>query len=117
MYEKYNARRFFFGSYILAAVSASLILINNDEDSQYYEMVMSFIARFAISCTYQGIYLSNNLFPIVFASTTFGVCNFFAGLAGLFSFEVLLKLDDSLAISLFIVFSIAGSIVAIFLKE
>ncbi|CDW88182.1 solute carrier family member 5 [Stylonychia lemnae] len=113
LYAKTTGKKFFFFSYTLAGVFGSFILISQE----YPEMMASFMSRFFISLTYTGIYMSNSVFPVLFSSTTFGVCNFFAGLAGMLSYEVILKLDDPIQVSIMIVLCLGGGMISIFLKE
>ena len=56
LYVKLKARKFFFFSYILAAVSGAVIVINLGDSewdgTKYFEMTFSFIARFGISSSF-----------------------------------------------------------------
>lgn len=119
-YEKYKARRFFFFSFALTIFGGIIVLINLEKESdhqKYLEMSFCWVTRFGISMIYEGVYMANGLFPILFASTSFGICNFFAGLSGLFSFEVLLKLDDENQFWVYLGVSFLGLIIGLFINE
>ncbi|CDW86321.1 solute carrier family member 5 [Stylonychia lemnae] len=113
IYEKVTGKKLFFFSYMFAAIAGSLMLTNQGN----IEMIASYSARFGISITYSGIYLSNEVFPVLYSSTTFGVCNFFAGITGLITYETILKLEDQVQICIMIILCMAGGVIAIFLKE
>lgn len=88
IYYKFGPRKFFFVAYIIAAIGCIGILSVDQNVFKGLEMFFSYFGRFGISATYQGVYLANELFPIIFASTTFGVCNIFGGMAGAASIEL-----------------------------
>eukprot|EP00347_Sterkiella_histriomuscorum_P018095 403346808 len=122
LYEKFGARKLFFFAYIFAMLGGIGVLITVDFDDapqsqQYLEMSFAWLTRFGISITYEGLYMTTGLFPILFASTSFGICNLFAGLAGLFSFEVLLKQEDTTQFMFYVIFCLVGSIVSLFQVE
>ena len=69
-----KSTKLFVFSYIICLFSGIGILLNDKEKLPYVDMICNFICKFGIAAAYQGVYLANILFPIVFASTTFGVC-------------------------------------------
>lgn len=61
------------------------ILANDREKLPYVDMACNFIVKFGIASCYQAAYIANVLFPIVFSSTTFGICCMVGAIAGVFS--------------------------------
>ena len=116
LYEKLGARRTFFFMYILAAVSAIGVLAISEESNPGLDLLSSYIARFAISATYQAIYLVMDLFPILFASTIFGACNVFAGITNLGS-AVFYPLSDNEMVGIFIALALVIGFVSLMLVE
>lgn len=89
LFSKIGPQKFFFYTYFLGALGGLGVLIVDENEMKEVEMLCSFVAIFGISATYQAIYLNNDLFPIIFASTTFGVCNIFSGIANAISIEII----------------------------
>lgn len=79
-------------------------------------MVCTYLAKFAISSAYNGVYNANSLFPIFFSSTTFGVCNCFGGLSNIVG-VFLLDLSENLNFILFIILSAIASILSLVIKD
>jgi len=83
LYEKIGTRVSFIGSFIIAIVG-SILLITFDGE-KYKDFVPLFVlgSKFGISGSFNVVYLANGLFPPLYSSTTFGLCNFFARLASM----------------------------------
>lgn len=79
-------------------------------------MSCNFICKFGIAAAYQGVYLANILFPIVFASTTFGVCCMMGSISGFFSSGVY-SIDGTVPWFIFTALSTIGIICALMLRE
>ena len=56
-----------------------ILCSTTDAYHPFVEMAFAFISKFGISGAYQGIYMANSLFPVIFSSTTFGICNISGG--------------------------------------
>jgi MFS family permease len=69
-----KSTKLFFYSYSICIVGALTIMINNEKEYPVIDMIGQFICKFGIASGFQACYLANVLFPIIFASTTFGVC-------------------------------------------
>jgi len=64
-------------------------LIATDRNrNPYVNLISNFICKFGIAAAYQNVYNANGLFPLVFASTTFGICCLMGALSAFFSEHV-----------------------------
>jgi hypothetical protein len=61
-------------AYVICLLGAIGIIINDKEKFNYLDMIFNFIVKIGTASAFQGVYIANVLFPVVFASTTFGVC-------------------------------------------
>jgi hypothetical protein len=77
--------KLFIMSFSICLVGALGILINDKDNFPIVDMICNFIVKFGIASCYQGVYIANVLFPIVFSSTTFGICCMFGAIAGVLS--------------------------------
>lgn len=77
--------KLFIMSFSICLVGALGILINDKDNFPIVDMICNFIVKFGIASCYQGVYIANILFPIVFSSTTFGICCMFGAIAGVLS--------------------------------
>ena len=75
-------------------------------------MVLS--AKFGISGAFNVVYLANGLFPPAYASTTFGMCNFFARLASMLAPQFA-EFTAPLPMIIFCIMAGLASIVCLFL--
>lgn len=82
LYEKIGTRVSFIGSFIIAVIG-SVLLINLGDTHKALIPVMVLGSKFGISASFNVVYLANGLFPALYSSTTFGICNFFARLASM----------------------------------
>ena len=112
LFSRVGAKRFFFWAYFLAVIGGIGVMLIDEIDE--LEMLFSYLGRFGISATYQAIYLNNDLFPIIFASTTFGVCNIFGGIANAVGIEVTLLEEDPMMF-VFLAFCISAAILSLFI--
>lgn len=80
-----QSTKLFIFSFSICIVGAIGIIINGLGKEPHVDMICNFICKFGIASCYQGVYLANILFPIVFASTTFGICCMNGAFAGLLS--------------------------------
>lgn len=69
-----KSTKLFIASYSICLVGGIGLLANDKDKAPYLDMIFNFTCKFGIASAYQGCYQSNILFPIVYASTTFGVC-------------------------------------------
>ena len=74
IFEKYKAKKAFVVAYLpIFILSIALVIITN-HDFILAKLIIISIMRFSIAMAYQAIYLVNDLFPLIFSSTTFGLC-------------------------------------------
>ena len=103
-------------SYIICLVGAIGILINDKEKLPYMDMICNFIVKIGTASSYQGVYIANVLFPVVFASTTFGICCMQGAIASMISPSVY-ELGDTIPWYIFIALSVLGIICSISLRD
>ena len=115
-YDRLGPKKLFFISYVLSIVGGIGVLIANVSELYYMDMICTYLAKFAISSAYNGVYNANSLFPIFFSSTTFGVCNCFGGFAYIIG-TFLLDLSENLNFILFITFSGIATLLSLFIKD
>jgi len=62
-----------------------------DQENGTDNLVFFFITQFGIAMAYQGNFLTINIFPSIFFSTSFGICNTFAIISEIIVLEVITK--------------------------
>ena len=82
LYERIGPKISFIASFIIAIIG-SIFLITLGDRYPLFLPVMVLGSKFGISGSFNVVYLANGLFPPVYSSTTFGICNFFARLASI----------------------------------
>lgn len=82
LYERIGTKISFVGSFIIAIIG-SLLLITLGDSNKTLIPVFVLGSKFGISGSFNVVYLANTLFPPIYSSTTFGVCNFVARLASM----------------------------------
>ena len=120
LYESFatrRARKLFLVSYGLCLFGACGVLLNNPEEQPILDMTMDYIVKFAIAMAFQGVYLSNDLFPIVFASTTFGVSAMMGSASAALSVFVIYDFETQWPWLLFIALTFVGIVCCLLLKE
>jgi len=81
------------------------------------DLAFNYICKFGIAAAFQGCYLASGvLFPIIFASTTFGACNLMGTISAFFSVDVYSLYSISEWYS-FAGLCIVGIIISFLLKE
>ena len=75
-------------------VGAIGILINDETKYPVLDLFFNYVAKFGIGSAFQAVYLANVLFPIVFSSTTFGLCCMMASTASFISIWEIYDFED-----------------------
>lgn len=104
-------------SYTICLVGSLGIILNNEEESPWLDLIFTFISKFGIAMAFQGVYLANVLFPIVFSSTTFGICCMMGSTAAFGSVFQIYNFEDKSPVALFGILSVVGFILALLQKE
>jgi hypothetical protein len=104
-------------SYTVGLVASLGIVFNDPEENEVLDMLLNFLCKFCVAMGFQGVYLSNYLFPIVFSSTTFGLCCMMGSTAAFISIWSIYDFADNQPWLIFIAFSILGIILALLQKE
>jgi len=72
------------------------ILFNNDEVHPYLDLTFTYCCKFGIAIAFQAAFWATNvLFPIIFASTTFGLCDMMGTISCFFSVDVYTLPNDN----------------------
>ena len=103
-------------SFSICLVGALGILINDKDNFPIVDMICNFIVKFGIASCYQGVYIANVLFPIVFSSTTFGICCMFGAIAGVLSPNIY-ELEAPYQWYVFITLSVLGIACSLALRD
>lgn len=108
-------------AYVIVTIGTiGLILTHNIRDPSItpLNMIFTFIVKFGASMSYQGVFLIVEVFPLIFYSTIFGICNVFGIIANILSIEFLDILDnDVIRFSILIILSLAAIVLANLFKE
>ena len=79
-------------------------------------MLFTYMAKFGVSAAYNSVYYANDLFPVLFSSTSFGVCNVFGGLALITSVYVT-TLKENVTFVIFTALAAFAVLLSLFIKE
>lgn len=82
LYDKIGTKMSFIGSYIIAIIGATFYIFLGETNKSLIPL-MILGSKFGISGAFNTVYLANGVFPTVYSSTTFGLCNFFARLVSM----------------------------------
>jgi hypothetical protein len=116
LYEKIGTRISFIASFAIAVVG-SIFLITLGGQPKYKDFIPIMVlgSKFGISGSFNVVYLANGLFPALYSSTTFGVCNFFARLASMLAPQFA-EFEKPIPMVIFFCMSVAAGIVSFFLR-
>ena len=126
IYEKLGCKKAFVFMYALSTVGGVGIVIyemsvgfyKNDTEltSGWFFPFLVLFAKFGISSAFTLNYLCNvDLFPVLFVSTAYGFCNFFARFFTIFAPQVA-EIQSVFPMTLFSIFSCIAMITSMFLK-
>lgn len=76
-------------SFTITLAGAFWMIFNDSETYPYRDLASNYIIKFGISAVFQTCFLSNDLFPIVFSSTTFGLCSMMCAISSFFSVYII----------------------------
>ena len=89
-YEKIGVKLSLILSFLISTVGGMAILLwglSNDDSPWFFFWFL--LAKFGVTCSFNINYVANSyFFPILFASTAMGICNFLARLFSAFSFLI-----------------------------
>ena len=104
-------------SYTVSIIWAIVLMFNNAEEYPVIDMISQFICKFSIACAFQACYLANELFPIVFASTTFGACVSQNSLASYVSIWIIYDYTSKWPWYIYIGFCFVGMLCSLLLRD
>lgn len=91
----------------------ALLLYGLDNPKSVFFPILVLVAKFGISCSFNIIYVSHSsVFPIAFAATALGFCNFFARVFSASS-PVLAQIEEPLPVIAFTFTSATACILAL----
>ena len=114
-YDYLGVKRLLIPCFLISLVGSIGNLIIDRDTDLVLNMIFTFIAKAGISGAFNGIYYANDLFPLIFSSTTFGVCFLFGVISGTFSANVL-ELPNNITFGMFTGLSMLGIVFTYFLK-
>jgi hypothetical protein len=84
--------KLFVASFIISMIDSIGILSIDPTVYPYQDLTFNYIAKFGVGVAFKGVFLSTtNVFPVIFASTTFGICNMMGTISAFFSIDVYLQ--------------------------
>ena len=114
LYDKIGPKISFVVSFVIGIIG-SLFYILYGESHKSLVPVMVLGSKFGISGSFNVVYLANTVFPPVYSSTTFGLCNFFARLASMLA-PVFAEFQPPLPMTIFCVIAGAAAVISLFLR-
>ena len=81
LYHKFKVKKVLIGSFLFSMVGSLGICFSDKTEHPIWDLLFTLTAKAGISACYELVYMANDLFPLIFSSTSFGVCNMFAGIA------------------------------------
>jgi MFS-type transporter involved in bile tolerance (Atg22 family) len=115
LYEKIGAKVSFIGSFIIAIIGSIFLIIFDDEKYKAFVPIMVLGSKFGISSSFNAVYLANSIFPPIYATTTFGLCNFFARFASIVAPIIPEVFEKPFPMVIFCIVSSAACVVDFFL--
>ena len=113
LYEKIGTKISFVASFVIAVIGSIFLIIFGSNKTFVPIMVLG--SKFGISGSFNAVYLANGLFPPIYSSTTFGVCNFFARLASMLAPQFA-EFPKPTPMIIFCIMAIAAGFVSLFLQ-
>lgn len=91
-FEKIKHRpaiKLYIAGFAICLVGSIGILTNDITKHPWRDLGFNYLCKFGIAAAFQGCFLATTvLFPIIFASTTFGACNLFGTISAFFSVDM-----------------------------
>ena len=114
LYDKIGPKVSFVASFVIGIIG-SLFYITLSTSYKSMVPIMVLGAKFGISGSFNVVYLANGLFPAVYSSTTFGLCNFFARFASMLA-PILAEQPKPIPMLIFCVMAAAAAGVSLLLR-
>ena len=88
-YEKVGVKLSLGGAFTISAIGGLLILFQGKHDDTIFFFISFLFAKFGVTCCFNINFVANAyFFPVLFAATALGICNFLARFVSSFSFVV-----------------------------
>lgn len=96
----------------------SIWIINNDKDLRPdIDLMCNFVCKFGIASAFQTCFQTNDIFPVVYSSMTFGICYMMQSISSVLSIYVIYTNESFTAWHLFITMCVVGLVCALFQQE
>lgn len=116
MFKTKRCTKLYILSYSICIAGGIAIWINNRQ-IDILDMALNFLLKFGIASAFQCCFLSNELFPIRFSSTTFGVCSMMGSISSILSIYEIYNSSENNPWILFISLAGVGMICAFLQRE
>ena len=97
----------------IITTSAALALLFNDRANNYVDMIGNHICKFGIASAFQCCFLTNDLFPVEFSSTTLGICYMMSSISSVLSVYEIYTSEGTQAWELFVGLATLATICAL----
>ena len=106
-------------TWVITLAGAFWMIFNDSETYPYRDLASNYLIKFGIAAVFQTCFLSNDLFPIVFSSTTFGLCSMMCSISSVFSIYIIYEeMNPAVWVwHFFIVLSFVGLLCAVLQTE
>lgn len=116
-FESKKSTKTYLVSYAIC-LFGSIWLINNDATKHpSIDLFCDYTCKFGIAAAFQAAFLTNELFPIVFSSTTFGICSMMSSISSVLSVYEIYTPEGINAYHLFISLCCIGIVCASLQRE
>ena len=117
LFQTIGAKKSFFITFAMSAVAGIIIIFYGQYNQDgYMFLVLILASKFGISCSFAIVYVAHiSIFPTMFATSSFGFCNFFARLFTISS-PLLAQMNGSVPMICFSVTAGVAAILVLFLQ-
>ncbi len=99
---------------VLGGITVILTHARLVEGYDYLNTIANFVTKFGVCISYQGIFLIIEVFPLIFYSTVFGLCNMLGITSNILAIEVFVFIEDQVLVYIMMVIM---SVIALILSQ
>lgn len=98
--------------------SIALIITDSTNKLPYLNTISLFVSKFGATMAYQGVFLIVEIYPLIFYSTVFGICNLFGVISNILAIEYINNLpNDIVNLIIYIIIAVISFVVSYFIIE